>query len=433
MPSARSAKPSAVTVVEPLTFDLPEAEWREIADETWTVMPETLRRAVEGRLEPRIQKVISSQSSLTHTAQAWLARLATANEDLAVRLARSDEARAAVVKRLADTVGEWLRAASQLRGRDHLVAVAIDSTARLLLSSALAHIVRKDDQDHPLPSPAFPSSTEFPALERAITTLLERPGALEGALLVAMRPLEREFYRLEYSRLLDQVWLWLNTALLGDQPIGVLGNPVQKNLAEAVDAVQVIHTYSGQAMQTVDRAMRGGAGRGWVFPDYDAPLFHDDNNQHKVRYQDDSLTVEKLKAEVQLLEPRTADVLRLIMARSLEQWQDGQVEPPSVWVDARELCQMMGYQKAKRGGFKTEHIAVVTKALVDLERLWVEVPKGTAQYPLDPKSKKRTMTTLEANRSYRVFSVTGKDELRDLFGNRYPLRWKIRPGDWIAW
>jgi hypothetical protein len=201
------------------------------------------------------------------------------------------------------------------------------------------------------------------------------------------------------------------------------------SLAEAVATARYIPTLSGQAMQTVDRAVRGPSG--WHYPEDDAPTFLDPTNEHTVMYQEEGYTLEALRRDVMALNPRTADVWRLVTAKSLERWQEGQIEPPAVWVDVRELLEAMGYKKAKRGGFKQEHVEGAAKALVDLERLYLVIPKGAKEYPVDPKSRTRKAVMLEHERSYRVLSVVAKDELRDLFGTRYPMRWQVRPGEWI--
>jgi hypothetical protein len=409
-------------IIAPIQFEPTEAVWRDLAEETWAVLKNTERLAITKPLELHFRSAVMKTDVLESIAHKWLERLSSSNEDLAIRLLRSEIAKTAVLERLSETARSWLEAANNLQAGVRLMSMLVDTAARLLLSSTLSQ---------QLATPQAPTAAERSLCVQRMVQEVTQVTLIQSLIGFALRPVEREFFRSEDARLLEQVWMWLNHALQGESVVGVVASPPQKSLAHIVEAARIIPTFSGQAMQSVDRAVR--TPDNWKFPDYDAPVFHDDSNQHVVRYQDEGVTLEQLQIEVRSLAPRTADVLRLITARSLDAWQEGHAEPPAVWVDARELCEMMGYQKAKRGGFRTEQVASVTKALVDLERLWVEIPKGTFQYPIDPKSKKRTKTTLEASRSYRVFSVMGKDELRDLFGNRYPLRWKVRPGEWIQW
>jgi hypothetical protein len=408
-------------VVSPdFAFDQTDQTWREIADEVWTTLKNTERLVFTKALEQSFQRQISQTPIHQHIAELWLERLKTTNEDLAIQLLRHENTNHALLERLAETSKVWLAAAQALKTDERLLSILIDTAARILLSSALPEFVGDELK---MPNPAQRQAC-FAMLQKRLTHT-----ALQSALLqFAVRPLEREFFRSENERLLEQVWTWFNAAKQGDTPKGIIEHPSHKQLSSIVEAARYILTFSGQAMQSVDRAVRRNDH--WEISDFDVPAFYD-SNKHIVRYQDEGVSLEQLQKEVRSLAPRTADVLRLITARSLDAWQENNAEPPSVWVDARELCELMGYQKAKNGGFRQEHIAGVAKALIDLERLWIEIPKGSPQFPVDSKTQKRIRTTLEASRSYRVFSVTGKDELRDLFGNRFPLRWKVRPGDWI--
>lgn len=421
---AASKKPPVASIVVPtFDFEQPNHAWREIADEVWTNLRNTDRLFFTKIIERSFQSQVKQSSIHQHIANSWLERLKSANEDLEIQLLRYPETKVALLERLAETCKSWLEAAQALKSNERVLSVLVDTAARILLSSALPQLL--------VTEPKMPDKKELANFFELVKNRLDNNSELIGLLQVSVRPLEREFFRFENERLLLQTWEWLNAVRQGSTPLGIVENPSARDLSTIVEAARTIPTFSGQAMQSVDRAVRRNDH--WEISEFDTPSFKDETNQHVVRYQDEGISLEQLQKEVRLLAPRTADVLRLITARSLDAWQENNAEPPSVWVDARELCELMGYNKAKNGGFRQEHIAVVTRALVDLERLWIEIPKGTFQYPIDPKSKKRTRTTLEANRSYRVFSVTGKDELRDLFGNRYPLRWKVRPGDWIQW
>ena len=187
---------------------------------------------------------------------------------------------------------------------------------------------------------------------------------------------------------------------------------------------------SAQPVQTIDRAARGSGG--WTFPEGDAPFFNDPRNEHAVQYYRDGLTIEAMREAVLRLNPRTADVWRLLTAASLEFWQEGQFEPPAVWIDVRQLLQVMGYTKHHKGGFKPEQVREVAQAVGDLDNFYITIPLGTQQYPEDKKRPgRRKKVKLEATRSYKVLFNAATDEVKDLFGNRYPMRWLLRPGEWI--
>lgn len=193
---------------------------------------------------------------------------------------------------------------------------------------------------------------------------------------------------------------------------------------------QHIWAFSHMPTQTVDRAARGA--RGWSFPLDDAPTFNDTNNKHAVTYFADGLTQEALREGVIQLNPRTADVWRLCTATILESWGEGEKEPPRVWLDARKLCDTMGFKKHHKGGHRPENVAIAARALVDLERFHITIPLGAKQYPEDSKTGKRKEKTVQARARHRVLAVMAKEEIKRLFDTEWlPLRWQVTAGDWI--
>lgn len=189
-----------------------------------------------------------------------------------------------------------------------------------------------------------------------------------------------------------------------------------------------IWALSMMPAQTVDRAARGT--RGWAFPIDDAPTFQDANNKHAVTYFADGVTLEALREGVMQLNPRTADVWRLATAAILEAWGEGEKEPPRVWIDARQLCDAMGFKKHHRGGHHPKNVAIAARALVDLERFHVTIPYGAKQYP--ETNGKRKQTTIQARARHRVLAIMTKEEAKQLFDDEYlPLRWLVTAGEWI--
>ena len=214
--------------------------------------------------------------------------------------------------------------------------------------------------------------------------------------------------------------IWLQHILNKRSGRGILGN---------LDRSKYFGVLSFQPAQTVDRASRGVIG--WENIIDGAPRYVDKNNDHTVEYYSADVPAEALWDEVRLLDPRTADAWRLLTAATLEAWHKGQDEPPSIWVEVSDLAMAMGYRKAKSGGFKPEHLSKVARALIDLERFHITIPLGSKTFPFNPQTGKRRRTKLEASRRHRVIAVFTQDEVRDLFGNKYPMRWQIRVGDWI--
>ncbi|NJK44465.1 MAG: hypothetical protein HC933_09415 [Pleurocapsa sp. SU_196_0] len=180
--------------------------------------------------------------------------------------------------------------------------------------------------------------------------------------------------------------------------------------------------------QSVDRAVRSSDG--WSF-DGEAPQFLDQINRHTVEYVADGQTREAMRRSVQALNPRVADVWRLITATALEAWREDRDEPPPVWLDVIGLLEAMGFQKHHKGGYRPEHVQAAAEAIGTLCNLWVVEPMGTAIYPENPSTRRRKKTVISAARRSAVLLKVQVDELRDLFGNTYPMRWHVRAGPWI--
>lgn len=188
--------------------------------------------------------------------------------------------------------------------------------------------------------------------------------------------------------------------------------------------------FAMQPAQTIDRAARGPSG--WLHPPDFFPRFNDPRNALFVEYRRDGATAEALAEGVNRLNPRTADVWRLIAARSLEAWRKDQDAPPSVWLDVHELAGAMGYRKHKNGGYKPEHLVEIARAIHDLDAFRITLPLGTEIYqPAKAGSKRRPPTKLEAVRTYKVLHIDAQDEVRTLFGELWGMRYSLKPGDWI--
>lgn len=199
---------------------------------------------------------------------------------------------------------------------------------------------------------------------------------------------------------------------------------------ESAEAASVLlNILSQMPAQTIDRAARGP--HGWEFPTDDAPKYRDPNNQHSVTYYDDTVSLEALRDAVLQLDTRTADVWRLVTATILNEWPEGQTEPPRVWIDANRLCEQMGFKKHHKGGHRMQHVLTAGRALVDLERFWVTVPLGAREYPESKKTGKRRAQRVTAQRDYRVMAVMAKEQVKPLFDEMLPLRWQVTAGDWI--
>ncbi len=187
---------------------------------------------------------------------------------------------------------------------------------------------------------------------------------------------------------------------------------------------ELMHQLSNQIAQSVDRAARGP--ESWAFSPFDYPRFVDGTNLHAIEYVSDRDPIDALQETVAALGPRTADVWRLITARTLEVASEG-MDVPAVWLDVKELLSAMGYKKATNGGYRPEQLQQVVQALRDLDSFWITVSHGTGV--IEHRGGRREK--VEAQRRYKVIATEAIDEMRNLFGDRQPLRWKIKPGSWI--
>jgi hypothetical protein len=193
--------------------------------------------------------------------------------------------------------------------------------------------------------------------------------------------------------------------------------------------VVVLRVLSPQVVRSVDRSLRSP--EGWLLPDNSDPLFEDSSNRYVIELVNDSVKRSALWDSVQALNPRVADVWRLVTAQALEGWEPGMAEPPAVTVDVRRLLEAMGYKPHKKGGWKPEHLQAAAKALSTLDSMWVTVPAGTKVYPKNPITKKAKQTVLSGQKRHRVMVMIAVEEVRDLFGERFGLRWTLKPGTWI--
>jgi len=185
-----------------------------------------------------------------------------------------------------------------------------------------------------------------------------------------------------------------------------------------------------QPAQTIDRAARGPAG--WQITPDRLPRFTDPRSALFVEYRRDGDTAEALAEAVNRLNPRTADVWRLMTARSLEAWRPEQDSPPGIWLDVRELANAMGYKKHHKGGYRPEHLSEIANAVHALDAFHITLPLGTEVYqPAKAGSRRRAPYKVEAVRTYKVLHISARDEIRNLFGERYELRYELKPGDWI--
>ena len=232
-----------------------------------------------------------------------------------------------------------------------------------------------------------------------------------------------DFYRIRAGVEFPQWVLEFYRAVPFD-PASTPHRPPLQPLAE--EDLRVV--FSMKPAQTVSRAARGL--RGWMFSDDTVPRFHDPRNRHAVEYWTDGVDLDTLRDSVEQLSERSADVWHLITAETLELWKSGD-EPPAFWIDVRQLCDAMGYKKHHKGGHKPEHVRLAAQALQDLANFHLIIPKGEAMLDVDPATGKRKRTKLTAQRRYKVLEVPVVDEVRDMFGNSYPMRWKIRAGEWI--
>jgi hypothetical protein len=190
----------------------------------------------------------------------------------------------------------------------------------------------------------------------------------------------------------------------------------------------VLHILTPNTAQTVDRAVRSSDG--WNFAG-EMPQFVDRINRHTVEYAAEGQTRDAMRRSVLALNPRVADVWRLVTASALEAWREDRDEPPAVWLDVIGLLQAMGFDKHHKGGYRPEHVQAAAEAIGTLCNLWVVEPIGTTIYPENPSTKRRKKTLISAARRSAVLLKVQVDELRDLFGNTYPMRWHVRAGPWI--
>lgn len=179
----------------------------------------------------------------------------------------------------------------------------------------------------------------------------------------------------------------------------------------------------------IDRASRGPN----LWQDSGNMLSYQENTEDGIslQYYRAELEHDQLRKLHAQLDLRTSDVWRLLLAKSLESGVD-QVYAP-ITVDMRELAKAMGYKPHHKGGMKPEHLRAVNIALEHLECFWITItPRANTLEP-DLGEYKRKKQQLEHSRQERVLAIMGKDLERTLFGQQYPMRWRIALGEWVRY
>jgi hypothetical protein len=197
---------------------------------------------------------------------------------------------------------------------------------------------------------------------------------------------------------------------------------------EGLEGEVKVEVMTNQAAQAVDRASRGS---NWASDEENAPLFTDYRG-HLIRYHESGMDLIALRDQLNRMNPRTADVWRLITAKVLSQWREDESEPDAVWVDVRDFVTEMGYRRKTKGEYNPEALELAAEAITDLNRLYLTITTGTTELPIDPKTGRRKPTQVEVQRERKVLNVEERDVVRVLgSGETYPLRWKVRLGPWI--
>lgn len=346
-------------------------------------------------------------------------------DDLVDRLFRAAEV-------VADTVaGQWAELESGPGSLPETAREYYSSHAANLAAAAILRAEEEREENSETDwAEAFHRHLDEVTEERAHLLALEHGNSIARSTLEEHQPVSMPLEKLRASLGLD---LLLQSALEGKagqasdtaKPAEAPAPTLELDLDRAGLGI-----LSMQPAQTIDRAARSPSG--WLIAPDRLPRFNDPRSPLFVEYQRDGATAEALAEYVSGLNPRTADVWRLITARSLEAWQQGQDSPPSIWLDVREIAAAMGYKKHHRGGYKPEHLEEVARAIRDLDAFRLTLPLGTEIYqPAKAGSKRRAPEKLTAVRIHKVLEISTQDEVRNLFGDSWPLRYELKPGAWI--
>lgn len=193
---------------------------------------------------------------------------------------------------------------------------------------------------------------------------------------------------------------------------------------------QDVLALSMKPVQAIDRAARRL--QTWDVTSEAGPAFLDPNSGHLVTYHGEALPLAVAQTAVRAMSARTADVWRLTTALIFAHWPKGASGPLPVWIDARELCDAMGFTKHKHGGHRPENIAVVVRALRDLTRFHVQLALGSEVYTMTSATGRRTRKRVIDRNLSKVLQVTDVEEVTFLVDDEHlPLRWEITAGDWM--
>lgn len=191
---------------------------------------------------------------------------------------------------------------------------------------------------------------------------------------------------------------------------------------------KVLRVLKGNIVQTLDRAVRSS--ENWRINPGDTPFYADPTTKLTVSFNpksDSALVLEQLRN----LNPRTADVWRLVTALILEQWPATQLAPTPVWVQVTDLLDAMGYARQSAGGYRPAHIKAVADALATLENLWLVKLGDLKVSSVSPVTGKRQPTALRGQSSQRLVNILAREGVRTLDNEEYTMQWRIQAGEWI--
>lgn len=201
-------------------------------------------------------------------------------------------------------------------------------------------------------------------------------------------------------------------ALVGlvETPPGVAGPPV-----EAGEFRFVLANTPGQE---IDRATRGP--HGW-----DAEALAYEHAGVLITYGDEGVPIDVARAELSEMDPRTSDVWRLLVAKTLESGRDDELVP--IEVQPGELALAMGFKKHHKGGMRAEDLVKCADAMTRLERLWLRVTVDVKSGVV-PDLPGERISALETET--KVIHVIRRGAARTVDGRRIPRYWQVALGSW---
>ncbi|PYE50579.1 hypothetical protein [Deinococcus yavapaiensis] len=208
------------------------------------------------------------------------------------------------------------------------------------------------------------------------------------------------------------------TGLKAAARLGLVDAPHSERQS-AEDAPDIRFVLANTPSQEIDRATRGSDA-------WNTDTLAYERSGVLITYGEDGVPIDVARAELSEMDPRTSDVWRLLVAKTLESGTDDELV--AITVQPGELALAMGFKKHPKGGVRGEDLVKCADAMTRLERLWLRVTVDVTPGTMLPDMPGERVASLETET--KVIHVIRRGSARTVDGRRIPRYWQVALGSW---